>query len=79
MSETPALEPQSWSLAGVGNVGEALLDMVAKPEVAARFGLFEHPDFVLRTDGWVFTVGSGAGAGTTANAMLDNSKALRTA
>ncbi len=49
MSEMPAA---SWSIVGAGNVGGALIDMAAKPEVAAGDGLETTPQYVLRSDGW---------------------------
>ncbi len=42
----------SWNSLGAGTVGGALLDMVAKPEVAHDMGLMQHPSYVLRRDGW---------------------------
>lgn len=42
----------SWSMVGAGNVGGALIDMVAKPEVAEAHGLEQQPQYVLRRDGW---------------------------
>ena len=54
MSEMPGSNPEAatWSIVGAGNVGGALIDMVAKPEVAARHGLEPEPRFVMRKDGW---------------------------
>jgi len=48
MSETVS----TWSIVGAGNVGGEIIDMVAKPDVAARLGLLPTPDYVLRRDGW---------------------------
>jgi hypothetical protein len=49
------------------------------PGATAAYYAAHGPADGSSNDGWVFTIGSGAGADTTANAMLDNSKALRAA
>jgi homoserine dehydrogenase len=47
------LEPASYSVLGdSGNVGGALVQMAAKPEVAARHGLRSRPDMVGGRAGW---------------------------
>lgn len=43
---------ETWNCLGAGTIGGALLDMVAKPEVAHDMGLAQYPSFVLRRDGW---------------------------
>lgn len=42
----------SWSIVGAGKVGGSLIHQVAKPGIAPRLGLNEHPDSVLRRKGW---------------------------
>jgi homoserine dehydrogenase len=42
----------SWCILGAGTVGQSVINMVAKAEVAAEYGLSWHPEQVLRRDGW---------------------------
>lgn len=49
MAEVSAV---NWSIYGAGNVGGSVIDMLAKPEVAANLGLRTQPEQVLRKDGW---------------------------